>query len=307
MVFLSLPNPKFPSPPLHLLLVILISTICLSCSTDYNSLVFKGCADQNFPDPSDTYTQNLKSLFTSLITQSTKSNFYKTTSGDPSTATAIFGLYQCRGDLGTADCYSCVSQFPKMAKKLCGNAIAVRLQLVGCYMRYEVSGFKQISSTELLYKYCKTSDEGGGSGFEEKRDAAFEEVEKGVVGAATGSGGGFYAASYESVYVLGQCEGDLNGDDCGECVRTALERVKVECGLAIAGQVYLHQCYIGYTYYPNGVGGGVSSSPSSGKPGPRTEKTVAIIVGVTAAVGFVLVILLFTRSVFKKKPNKHWG
>ncbi|GAB4854626.1 hypothetical protein Ancab_023208 [Ancistrocladus abbreviatus] len=128
-----------------------------------------------------------------------------------------------------------------MAKKLCENVIVVRVQFVGCFMRYKVNGFKQISSIELLYRYCKASNMGGGNGFEENRDVAFEEVEKGVVRATIASGTGFYAVSYELVYMLGQCEGDLNTDDCGECVRTTLERVKVECKLAITGQVYLHQ------------------------------------------------------------------
>uniref|UniRef100_A0A803LAA0 Gnk2-homologous domain-containing protein n=2 Tax=Chenopodium quinoa TaxID=63459 RepID=A0A803LAA0_CHEQI len=168
-------------------------------------------------------------------------------------------------------------------------------------MRFEIVGFKQVSSTELLYKYCKKGDIGSGVGFEGRRDSAFEEVESGVV-----NGGGFKAASFESVYVLGQCEGDLVGSECGECVKTGLERVKAECGDAVSGQVYLNQCYISYTYYPNGVDGEKASSPGTRH---GTAKTVAIVVGGTAAAGFVVVILLFTKSVLKKKSTKyhHYG
>lgn len=36
-----------------------------------------------------------------------------------------------------------------------------------------------------------------------------------------------------------------------------------------------------------------------------TAKTVAIVLGATAAAGFVVAILLCTKSVFKKKPSKH--
>lgn len=157
-------------------------------------------------------------------------------------------------------------------------------------------GFKQISSTELLYKNCKKGEVKDGS-FEVKRENAFQQVESGVT-----SEGGFYAASYDSVYVLGQCEGDLVGTECGECVKTGLERVKAECGDAVSGQVYLNQCYISYTYYPNGVDEEKASSPGT-KQG--TAKTVAIVLGATAAAGFVVAILLCTKSVFKKKPSKH--
>ncbi|XP_057548422.1 plasmodesmata-located protein 3-like isoform X1 [Amaranthus tricolor] len=288
----------------HQILFIIFLSILLcssSASTDYTALVYKGCADQNFPNPSDLYAQSLKTLFDSLISQSSNTNFSKLTTGE-STQTPIFGLYQCRGDLNSVDCSKCVSEFPKMARKYCGsNSIAARIQLIGCYMRYEIVGFKQVSSTELLYKYCKKG-EVNDQGFEGKRESVFQEVESGAV-----SGNGFYAASYESVvYVLGQCEGDLMGSECGDCIRTALERVKVECGDAIGGQVYLNQCYVSYTYYPNGVDQDNPSSSSGTKKG--TAKTVAIVLGGTAAAGFVVVILLFTKSVFKKKPSKfHYG
>lgn len=159
-------------------------------------------------------------------------------------------------------------------------------------------GFRQVSSTELLYKYCKGEEVvGDTAAFEARRGGAFEEVESGVV-----SGGGFYAASNGGVYVMGQCEGDLGGSECGECVRTALERVKVECGDSMSGQVYLHQCYISYSYYPNGVG---DENEKASSPGTRhnTSKTVAIVVGATAAAGFGVVILLCMKSVLKKKTT----
>ena len=114
-------------------------------------------------------------------------------------------------------------------------------------MRYEIAGFKQVSGTELLYKVCG-SIKASGSGFEERRDTAFGMMEKGVEGEDE-----FYTGTYESVYVLGQCEGDVGGSDCGDCVSTAVQSVKTDCGDSISGQIYLHKCYISYSYYPSGV------------------------------------------------------
>ena len=62
-------------------------------------------------------------------------------------------------------------------------------------------------------------------GYEERRDTAFSVMENGVV-----SGHGFYATSYQSLYVMGQCEGDVGDSDCGECVKSAVQRAQVECG-----------------------------------------------------------------------------
>lgn len=121
-------------------------------ATDYTALVYKGCAKQTFVDPTGVYSQSLSALFGSLVSQSTKSKFFKTTSG--SGQTSITGLFQCRGDLSNTDCYNCVSKLPILTDKLCGRTIAARVQLSGCYLLYEVSGFTQVSGMEMLFKTC---------------------------------------------------------------------------------------------------------------------------------------------------------
>lgn len=214
-------------------------------STSFTNLVYKGCADQKFQDPSAVYSKTLKTLYDSLVSQSSANKFSTATAGEGQSS--ITGLYQCRGDLSNSQCSACVNKLPGLADKLCGKAIAARVQLSGCYIRYEVSGFKQVSATELLYKLCG-STRASESGFEEKRNTTFGMMEKGVE-----DGDGFYTGTYQSVYVLGQCEGDLGSSDCGDCVNAAIERIKTDCGDSISGQVYLHKCYISYSYYPAGV------------------------------------------------------
>ncbi|XP_047336420.1 plasmodesmata-located protein 2 isoform X2 [Impatiens glandulifera] len=255
-------------------------------TTDYTSLVLKGCANQKFPDPQSIYIQNLNSLFTSLNSQSSLSKFFKSTAGD--SQSAITGLFQCRGDLSIPDCNNCVNKLPQISLKLCGgDAIAVRIQLVGCYLRYEIAGFRQVSGTEFLHKVCKPEEGLVPSAVW----TALGEIEKGMMM----TGDGFYAGSYESVFVLGQCEGDLGNSDCVECVKNAVEKVKIECGNSISAQIYLQKCYISYTYYPNGV----SPRTQSGT-GQNTQKIVAIVFGGSACFGLTVACLLFLRSTFKK-------
>ncbi|EYU43748.1 hypothetical protein MIMGU_mgv1a010743mg [Erythranthe guttata] len=272
-------------------------------AADYTTLVYKGCSKQSLSDPTGVYSQALSSLFGTLVAQSSKAKFFKTTAGGGQTT--ITGLFQCRGDLTNVDCYNCVSRLPVLTDKLCGKQIAARIQLLGCYMMYEVSGFAQISGMEMLYKSCGGANAAGGAGFEERRDTALVSLENGIGGGA----GGFFATSYEAVYALGQCEGDVGAADCVECVKSAVQRAQVECGNSVAGQIYLHKCYIGYTYYPNGVPKR-SSSPSFSAPsssssgsGPNTGKTVAIILGGAAGVGFLVICLLFARGLLKKKDD----
>ncbi|XP_030477597.1 plasmodesmata-located protein 1 isoform X1 [Syzygium oleosum] len=268
-------------------------------SSDFTDLVFKGCAQQKLPDPTDASAQNLKSLLSTLTSQASQKTFYSTSVGDG--ATAVSGLFQCRGDLAAAQCGDCVGRTPDLARKLCGGDVAAaRVQLKGCYLKYRISGFQEAPDTDVVYKVCGSEKDGG---FGAKREAAFGMVASGVV-----DGGGFYAGSYGNVYVLGQCEGDaVIGGDCEGCVKDALERLEAECGEAISGQVYMNKCYVSFSYYPNGVPGVSPSSSLSGTEeggsgdGHHTQKTVAVVVGGVAAAGFGVVCFLFAKSLFKKR------
>ncbi|XVF62775.1 hypothetical protein PTKIN_Ptkin09bG0035600 [Pterospermum kingtungense] len=301
---------RLSSKPLFIFLAFLVLFIDLEPSSlvesasDYTTLVYKGCAKQGFTDPAGLYSQALSALFQSLLSQSMKVKFFNTTTGMGQTT--ITGLFQCRGDLGNSDCYNCVSQLPTLANKLCGQTIASRVQLNGCYMLYEVAGFAQVSGMEMLFKTCGATNVAG-TGFEERRDTAFSVLGNGVV-----SSHGFYTTIYQSVYVLGQCEGDVGDSDCGECIKSAVQRAQVECGSSISGQVYLNKCFIGYNYYPNGVPRRSSSSSysnpssSSSGTGQNAGKTVAIILGGAAGVGFLVILLMFARGVMKKHDGMHF-
>ncbi|XP_050208351.1 plasmodesmata-located protein 1 [Mercurialis annua] len=288
------------SKPHRPLLFITILAIFLQSSTaantDYTNFIFKGCAKQNFQDPTGIYSQNLKNLLQSLVSQSSQKNFASTTSGDGQNA--IMGLYQCRGDLSTAQCYTCVTKILDMMKKLCGEVIALRVQLSGCYLKYEIVGFKQESGTELLFKVCG-STRASGAGFDELRDS-------GLAAMVSGVKNGFYTGDYQRVFVLGQCESDLSSGDCGSCLKSGVESVKDECGESISGQVYLQKCFLSYSYYPNGVPTINAGSEVVGTKN-HTQRTVAIAVGGVAALGFLVVFLMFVRSILKKRKGKHDG
>ncbi|KAJ9555608.1 hypothetical protein OSB04_010222 [Centaurea solstitialis] len=292
--------------PLILLVILLLSVIISSSGSsapDNTKLVYKGCAKQSLSDPNGVYSSALSAIFGTLIQQSSKAKFFKTSSGTGQAS--VSGLFQCRGDLTNVDCYTCVSRLPILMDKLCGKTVAARIQLLGCYMLYEVSGFAQISGMEMLYKTCGSSSKGG---FQETRDSAFSALEN-VIGSPNG---GFYTTTYEGVYVLGQCQGDLGTSDCGNCVKSAVQRAQVECGSSISGQIYLHRCFITYNYYPNGAPKNPSSSSSYSSPssssssssGSNTGKTVAIILGGAAGVGFFIVFLLMARNAMKKHDGK---
>ncbi|KAH0463364.1 hypothetical protein IEQ34_007946 [Dendrobium chrysotoxum] len=280
-----------PTLTIFLLPAALLTLLYLTTSSSATSIfdiIYKGCANQQFSGDGAAAQQTLSSLSSTLISQSSNSKFFKTSSSDQS----LFALFQCRGDLSSSDCSSCVAKAVPMWSFFCGDTVAARVQLAGCYALYQIAGFPQVTSTQMLYKTCGSGD-GGGEGFEEKRDTALSSLQSGVT-----AGGGFYATSYQSVYAMAQCQGDLSSADCGECVEKAVQKSQVECGGASSGQVYLDKCYISYSYYPNGVpNGGSGEDGGGGGGGQHTGKTVAIVVGGAAALGFLVSCLLFARSI----------
>ncbi|XP_014511643.1 cysteine-rich repeat secretory protein 11 [Vigna radiata var. radiata] len=262
---------------------------------DITNLVFKGCAEQKLEDPSGIYSQNLKSLLDLLVSESGRKAFFTTTSGEGQNM--MMGLYQCRGDLSDNDCYNCVSKIPDMLENLCGKVVASRVQLTGCYLRYEIVGFKQVTETQLLHKVCGSKNDSYDDGFEERRETAFGMVESDV----KNGGDLFYTGSYQSLYVLGQCEGDLGKDDCGDCMKSAEDQAMAECGDSISAQIYLHKCFISYSFYSKR--GGSSSAGRLGQA--ETQRTVALVVGGFAALGFLIASFLFLKSVLKRKGEKY--
>ncbi|KAL5996861.1 hypothetical protein ACLOJK_007784 [Asimina triloba] len=290
----------FSKSPSFSSLLLFLPTFALllhpNVAEDLSALLFKGCSQQSFSSNGGGFQQTLSTLFDYLVSQSATTRFSKTSTGSGQNAGSA--LFQCRGDLSNTDCARCVSMMPTMSSTLCGNAVAARIQLVGCYASYQIAGFPQIPGTQLLFKKCSSAL----GNFEEKRDTAFAAVETGVTG-----GSGFYATTYGSVYAFGQCEGDLSVGDCGQCMKEAAEKAGVECGQSVAGQIFLNRCYLTYRYGSGGGGGGgggvLRPSSPSGSDAQQTGKTVAIVLGGAAALGFAVICLLFLRSLMKKHDD----
>ncbi|KAF5205538.1 cysteine-rich repeat secretory protein 3-like [Thalictrum thalictroides] len=283
---------------MFLLTTVLVFLPSYKTASDYTSLVYSNCAKQSFADSSGIYSKTLSSLFDSVVSQSSKTKFFKTSSSSESQTNSISALFQCRGDLSNGDCYNCVNKLPYILSNSCGETISGRIQLLGCYIHYELNGSPQISSfDQLLYKTCSAAQDVGSS-FEDRKEASFAALERGIV-----SGSGFYTASYELVYVLGQCEGDLGTGACGECVKSAVQKAQVECGSSISGQIYLQKCFISYSYFPSGI----SRKSYSEEARQNSGRTVALAVGATAGVVLGIMFLMFIKSLMKKHDDHFRG
>ncbi|CAN1233979.1 Plasmodesmata-located protein 2, partial [Linum perenne] len=242
--------------------------------------------------------RTLSVLYQQLLSQSSHSNFFKSTAGDANLG--ISGLFQCRSDLGNDDCRRCVGAIPATSDGSCSLSVAARVQLSGCYLRYETEGFPahwppeegggggghdHDHDYELLHKKCD-SKEDDSEEFKTAREAVFAAVEREV---EEGGGGasGFCEKEIEHVKIEAECERDLKGDECGECVKEAAEIAEEKCGDSVSGEVYLDKCFLSYSY---------DSEESSGGSKSATAKIIALAAGGTAAFVGLIVLLKFLKS-----------
>ncbi|KAL9672295.1 hypothetical protein QQ045_028545 [Rhodiola kirilowii] len=255
-------------------------------ASDYTTLIYRGCGKEGSFD-----AETLRSFLDSLVAQSSQTKFY-TSKGN----VAVSGLFQCRGDLSNDECHVCVNQAQQTAVSICGQvASAARVQFNGCYLLYAASGVTLNYESDLLNKACSATNVAG-AGFEERRDMALQTMSDQV-----SKNHGFYTTDFESVYVLAQCEGDIADDECGECVKTAVQKAQVECGSSIAGEAYLDKCFITYSYSPNGVPKTTSSAVSSSTESKSNKRSTADFILICAAVGGTVVLCMVLARSRRKK------
>lgn len=91
--------------------------------------------------------------------------------------------------------------------------------------------------TGLRYKKCSTKSVTNDVEFFRRRDDVLADVEGAIEYRVSSSG---------LVEGFGQCLGDLGAADCTACLVEAVVKLKSLCGLAVAADVFLGQCYARY-------------------------------------------------------------
>ncbi|XP_038682633.1 plasmodesmata-located protein 8 isoform X1 [Tripterygium wilfordii] len=244
--------------------------------------IYAGCSQDKYT-PNSPFEANINSFLSSIVSSSSLSiyNSFALGNGTSSPEDALYGLYQCRGDLQTTDCSKCIEGAVNQIGLVCPYSYGASLQLEGCYVRYEHVDFLGKLDTSLRYKKCGKSVNNDVEFFR-RRDDVIADLQTGI---------GFKVSSSGLVEGFSQCLGDLSSSDCSNCLADAVGKLKNLCGSAAAANVFLAQCYARYWasgYYD-------SNSPDSSSD-DDIGKTVAIIVGILAGLAVLIVLLSICRK-----------
>ncbi|KAL8268365.1 hypothetical protein R6Q59_002163 [Mikania micrantha] len=242
---------------------------------------YYGCSQENFK-PNTPFGTNLNSLLSSLVSSSSQTSYASFAIGNDSNApinSAVYGLYQCRGDLRTPECSECVKNAVSQVGVVCPYSYSGSLQLEECLVWFENYDFLGKLDTSLRFKKCSRSVSHDIQFLKHRDDVLIElgEVDQ-----------GFRVSDSGLVEGFSQCLGDLDSNDCSSCLEEAVSKLKSLCGASEAGDVFLAQCYMRYW------ASGYYDSPSkSSTDDDDVGKTIAIVVGVVAGVAAFIVLLSF--------------
>nr|CAD1826743.1 unnamed protein product [Ananas comosus var. bracteatus] len=243
---------------LSLLLFSFLIIPSASAGDDYTAFVYAGCSQPQYA--ADTaYAYSADSVLTTLANAAAFGPYANSTSG------AVSGVLQCRADLPLAVCAACVRSALSELSTLCPSAAAA-------------------ADTTLLYKKCGApAPPANSADFLGMRDASLGAL------VAAAAPGGYRVGGAGYVQAMSQCVGDIGPKQCTDCVAAAVTQLKSWCDGANAGEAYLGKCYA--RFWSNG---GTVYSPAH-EDHDEAGKTLAIIIGLMAAVALIIVFLSFIR------------
>ncbi|GJM85671.1 hypothetical protein PR202_ga02144 [Eleusine coracana subsp. coracana] len=244
-----------------------VVVLALGANAAPGTFVYAGCSPSRYAS-NTALESNLNSLLASIASSSTFTALLGTeatatvTGAAPSSSSAAYGMYQCRGDLSAVDCVSCVR-----------DAAARRLGS-GC----EANNAHAASPSPLQPDACprhvaRHDDLVVVVGPRRLRRGVPQD---GAAVAAASPAGYRKVSDSGEVRGVAQCVGDVAAADCAACLAQAVGQVKGTCGDALAADVYLAQCSV--RYWANGN----YFHSSQGYSEDDVGRTVAIIIGILA-------------------------
>lgn len=195
-------------------------------------------------------TKNIDSILPKLV-QATSQFGYSATSFGHGEA-QVFGLAQCRGDVSTQDCSSCIQEAAKEIRSFCPNKVDARIWYEYCFLRYNTQNFIGELDTGFGVFYYnvenvtdpKTFNKGLGSLMYQINTVA-------AVSGSKGLGKGETKLSpFLTLYALVQCTRDLPELSCRQCLAIAVGNFPTYCENKKGCRVIYSSCYVRYELYP---------------------------------------------------------
>ncbi|XP_071716655.1 cysteine-rich repeat secretory protein 55 [Rutidosis leptorrhynchoides] len=226
----------------------LIFALCILYvkSTDPSAQV----CNENSKNTTTKITNNINSLLTKLV-QTTSLSGYSATSYGTGQA-QVFGLAQCRQDVSTEDCSTCIQEASKEIRNICPNNVDARIWYEYCFLRYNTENFIGQLDTGYGTFYANVENVTDPNTFNEKLGALMNQISSSAsTPGSKGIGKGETELTpFVTLYALVQCTQDLSPLLCRQCLAIAEGVFETFCDEKKGCRVIYSSCYVRYELYP---------------------------------------------------------
>ena len=193
---------------------------------------------------------NIDRLLAELVSKTPSNGFIATSYGK--NQYRVFGLAQCRGDVSSTDCSSCIQDAAKQIRQRCPNQADARIWYDFCFLRYNTRNFIGEIDTYngILFGNVEsvtdpdTFNKVLGTLFDQIRAQAVETRNEGLGKGKT------KLSTFVTLYALVQCTRDLALVDCAQCLAIAAGNFENFCKDRKGCRVLYSSCYVRYELYP---------------------------------------------------------
>ncbi|XP_014497468.2 cysteine-rich repeat secretory protein 55 isoform X2 [Vigna radiata var. radiata] len=168
---------------------------------------------------------NIDKLLAELALKTPSTGFVATTYGKDQDK--VYALSQCRGDVSTEDCSTCIQDATKQIRQRCPNQADARIWYDYCFLRFDNKSFFELGAlmNHIRAQAVVPKEEGLGKG-------------KSVL------------SPFVTLYALVQCTRDLSDISCAQCLAVAVNNFPNFCSNRKGCRVLYSSCYVRYEIYP---------------------------------------------------------
>ncbi|XP_024633492.1 putative receptor-like protein kinase At4g00960 isoform X2 [Medicago truncatula] len=292
---------------LRFLSIITLFTKSLAQSPNY---VGDDCHNSTEKSLTTTYKSNLNKVLSLLSSDAIVSKGYNHTSIGDNTVDAVYGLYDCRGDVTGSFCQFCVSTAASDILQHCPNRASAVIWYNFCILRYSNHNFFGNLTTNPSWQMLGS-----------KNITNPQELDKGednmqsLISEATLETNKLYGmreftlSPTEKRYGLVQCSRDLSDKQCNQCLEAMLDKVPKCCGTKIGWQVVAPSCLIKYDdfMFYKLIFQTSPPLPNSGEQGRSSKSNILIKIIVVVLVVALILISCCIFIVWRRKHSNKDG
>ncbi|XP_031263350.1 cysteine-rich repeat secretory protein 55-like [Pistacia vera] len=199
---------------------------------------------------SSQVSANIDKLLDELVSKTSETGYIATSYGeDPH---KVYGLAQCRGDVSSKDCSTCIQDAAKQIRERCPDEADARIWYDYCFLRYNEENFVGKVDTGYGIFYYNVENVTDPESFNRELGALMDKIRsQAVLPKNEGLGKGKTTlSSFLTLYALVQCTRDLAPINCAQCLAIAIGNFPKFCDSRKGCRVLYSSCYVRYELYP---------------------------------------------------------